>query len=874
MCWVCDNYSKSSLMYRFGPDFDVLTNDMAAFVGGSSAYFKLDPTGFYDTITGDRYSLAAPYDTVLALPVLVADLEADNISTSATITVDGAHVVSTINTIGDQDFFKVELEAGKTYEIGQYAAVGGPSGLPLSDAYVEIYDSTGKLIQYTDGGGRTPSGELYGLDALMTFTPLQSGTYYINARSFEGTATDGSSKGDSIGDYELFVDTVAPDTYTPYYSPDSPLHSIDWGTQVDGTSRNPDGQEGPRVTGNAFTGHAYNEFGIVGKNVITYYFAKEGDIFIDEDPTTIGLTTTMVAKGMVQWEKDAFYKAFGEFEKVADVVYIEVQDRAAADFTIITYNGTPGRGAPSVLGRMSPPDTDNEGQMEINAGDERWSEAQVQQGGFYFGTLVHELGHGHGMAHAHDTGGRSSVMRGVTQQPVTDTPIGPIDDPTNVWPDYTIGDFDLNQGVYTMMAYQDGWYNSPYGQPTSQTPYGWLGSLMAMDIAVIQDKYGVNEEWAAGDDVYTLKDVNAPGTYYSSIWDAGGTDSIVYEGPIDANIDLRPATLKYEYGGGGWISYVWGIHGGFTIANGVTIEDATSGSGNDKLIGNDVSNTLNAGAGNDGLTGGAGNDRLIGGAGTDSLTGGSGGDTFVFAAGDSPSGLGRDVIADFEKGSDRIDLSAAGGKSFIGSALFSGSAGEVRYVTYTDTTIVEVDSNGDRLTDLQIELSGEFVLDNLDFVGLAAVATSGNDTLTGTSGSDTIRGLGGNDVLMGLAGDDTLDGGLGNDVLIGGMGRDLLTGGAGADRFRLDNAAESSIAGRDRILDFQQGFDKIDLSSVLEGDFAFVGKKAFTGSTGQLRYSKLDGVTLVEGDLDGDKIADFQIEVAGKYDLIVTDFVL
>ena len=48
----------------------------------------------------------------------------------------------------------------------------------MSDAYIEIYDSAGELIQYTDGGGRTPSGELYGLDALMTFTPLQSGMLF------------------------------------------------------------------------------------------------------------------------------------------------------------------------------------------------------------------------------------------------------------------------------------------------------------------------------------------------------------------------------------------------------------------------------------------------------------------------------------------------------------------------------------------------------------------------------------------------------------------------------------------------------------------------------------------------------------------------
>ena len=34
---------------------------------------------------------------------------------------------------------------------------------------------------------------------------------------------------------------------------------------------------------------------------------------------------------------------------------------------------------------------------------------------------------------------------------------------------------------------------------------------MAFDIAAIQDKYGVNEDYATGNDIYVLKDVNAAG---------------------------------------------------------------------------------------------------------------------------------------------------------------------------------------------------------------------------------------------------------------------------------------------------------------------------------------------------------------------------
>lgn len=646
--------------------------------------------------------------------LLTSDSIADDTSTDATITVDGPSIVSTIDVIGDQDFFQVTLEAGHIYDIGQYLVNGGPSGVPLADAYIEIYDAAGNLLTSADGGGpNTPSG----LDALLTFIPDASGTYYINARAYDNDGVNGTT-GDFVGDYELFVrDVTNEPTYIPYYDLDSPLHSIDWGSQVDRTSRNPDGEEGPRITGNEYTGVGWNPYGIEGKNVITVYFAKAGDVFVSEDPLNPGLTTTIVAQGLAEWEYQAFWNALKLYEQVADVVFVEVDNRAEADFKIITYEGTPGVGA-SLLGRMSPPNEDNEGQMEVNSGDARWTEEGVQQGGFYFPTLLHEFGHGMGMAHPHDNGGRSSIMRGAGGG------TGGIGG--------GLGDYDLSQQVHTIMSYNDGWATSPYGQPrsggitgTQVDHFGWVGTLSPLDIAVIQDKYGVNEDWATGDDVYTLKDVNAPGTFYASIWDAGGTDSIVYDGARDANIDLRPATLQYEPGGGGWVSYAYGIHGGFTIANGVTIENARSGAGNDTLIGNDAANRLESGAGNDTLIGNGGDDVLVGGAGTDSLTGGAGRDVFLFQSNaDSGVGLARDRVTDFTKGEDRIDVSALNAAKWIGTGSFTGQAGQMRYASFDGTTIVELDSNGDRIADWQLELNGTVTLAFSDFLGLEIDGTA------------------------------------------------------------------------------------------------------------------------------------------------------
>ncbi|HET9427760.1 MAG TPA: M10 family metallopeptidase C-terminal domain-containing protein, partial [Allosphingosinicella sp.] len=809
MCWICDSETKRIVAEGYVGRL---------LVEGSHYPAKYTTAMDPDGVGGD---LKLTSSNVL---ILTPDDVPDDITTTRTVTVDGEHIVSTINTIGDQDFFRVELEAGHVYDIAQYLVTGGPSGVPLNDAYIELYDASGNLIVSADGGGpNTPSG----LDALLTFIPETSGTYYINARAYDTDSVNGTT-GDAVGDYELFVtDVTDQPTYIPYYDLNSPLHSIDWGSQVDRTSRNPDGEEGPRITGNEFTGVGSNPFGIEGKNVITVYYAKAGDIFVSEDPTNPGLTENMVAKGLEAWEKAAFELAFDLYEQVADVVFVEVSNRAEADFKIITYNGTPGVGA-SLLGRMSPPNEQNEGQAEFNAGDVRWTEEGLQQGGFYFPTLLHEFGHGMGMAHPHDNGGRSSIMRGAGGGTAG---IGG-----------GLGDYGLSQQVFTIMSYNDGWQTSGYGTPSSggltgteADHFGWVGTLSPLDIAVIQDKYGVNEDWATGDDLYVIKDVNAPGTYYESIWDAGGVDEISYSGARDATIDLRPATLQYEEGGGGRVSFAFGIHGGFTIANAVTIENATSGAGNDTLIGNDAANNLSAGDGNDRIEGNNGADVLIGGAGTDQLFGGSGADTFVFAAGDSAVGEARDTIGDFERGADRIDLSGTGATSFIGTARFSGTAGEVRYAAFTDRTIIEVDGDGDGTADLQVAIAGDYVLDYGDFVDLKAGATEGADLLRGTEGADSLAGLGGDDVLLGLGGADRLDGGSGNDLLNGGAGSDRLFGRAGADVFKFD-AMDLYGGGRDLIEDFLSGTDRIDVS---EFGLHWIGKKQFGGSEGELRFTRL-----------------------------------
>jgi Ca2+-binding RTX toxin-like protein len=143
--------------------------------------------------------------------------------------------------------------------------------------------------------------------------------------------------------------------------------------------------------------------------------------------------------------------------------------------------------------------------------------------------------------------------------------------------------------------------------------------------------------------------------------------------------------------------------------------------------------------------------------------------------------------------------------------------------------------------------------------------------LYGTSGRDTIDGFAGNDTIFGLGGDDVIGGGLGDDLLVGGLGRDQLSGGAGYDQFRFDGLADSPAGAADRIVDFQSGFDRIDLGAM---GLTYSGRSKFSGNDGELHVLRSHDYTMVEADLNGDRIADFQIELSGGLRLSDSDFLL
>ena len=157
------------------------------------------------------------------------------------------------------------------------------------------------------------------------------------------------------------------------------------------------------------------------------------------------------------------------------------------------------------------------------------------------------------------------------------------------------------------------------------------------------------------------------------------------------------------------------------------------------------------------------------------------------------------------------------------------------------------------------------------------------DKLVGDDGGNTLTGLAGIDVLVGGNGSDELSGGNDADLLVGGAGGDVLLGGAGADTFDFNTVSESRagrVGAADAIADFE-GPDVIDLQEI-DADtgsggnqaFSFIGKDAFSGTAGELRF-ELDGIlTHVQGDVDGNGKADLQITIDAQIAGAVGDWVL
>ncbi|MBA3516135.1 MAG: S8 family serine peptidase [Rhizobiales bacterium] len=309
----------------------------------------------------------------------------------------------------------------------------------------------------------------------------------------------------------------------------------------------------------------------------------------------------------------------------------------------------------------------------------------------------------------------------------------------------------------------------------------------------------------------------------------------------------------------------------FRIAAGSVIENAMTGDGADRLIGNSADNKLNGMRGVDSLAGGDGLDTLEGGTGADVLQGGRGRDAASYMH--AKTGVTASLTDPSENRGEAKGDSYSKIENLIGSRFQDRLFGDA----------IANQLFGHGRTDTIVGRGGNDALDGGG--GDDSMLGGGNDDrLLGAEGNDRLFGENGIDRLFGENGGDRLDGGAGDDWLTGGLGADWMIGGAGADRFEFNAIDESATAiGIDRIIDFQQRADLIDLSTIdanvgIRGNqaFAFIEGDGFT-AVGQVRVVQADSYTLVYLNNESDASSrenDSTIFLSGDITLTADDFIL
>ena len=361
-----------------------------------------------------------------------------------------------------------------------------------------------------------------------------------------------------------------------------------------------------------------------------------------------------------------------------------------------------------------------------------------------------------------------------------------------------------------------------------------------------------------------------------------GTANINGTGNTLNNLLVGNSGVNALTGGAGNDGYVIGA--GDTVVEGanagtdtVLSDVTTTLSANVELLGLTGSNAIN-GTGNslnNALTGNNAANVLDGGAGADTLAGLDGNDTYrVDNSGDLVIELANNGIDTVQSGvtytlaANVENLTLTGTTAIKGTGntldniltgnsaanVMNGGAGNDTYVVGTGDTVTERASAGTDAVHSSITWTLGANLENLTLSGTTAINGTGNtldNVLTGNSAVNT---------------------------LTGGAGKDTLRGGAGNNVFDFNLITESPAGvNKDVITDFVTGSDKIDLAGIdavtggSDNAFSFINTGAFTSVAGQLRFHV--AANTLQGDIDGNGVADLEIQLIGVASVAGGDFI-
>lgn len=681
---------------------------------------------------------------------------AGSVDTSASLSI-GESAQGLISNNKDHDWYKVQLEAGKTYT---FAAIG--TGLnALSDPLLNLRDASGNIVVSDNDSG---PGQSAVIGMSKVFKAQYSGAYYL----------DVASKDAGLGQYGISViESNAANGYKPSFD-----------LKMAAAALHTDEQAGLPSDWNQINGTTQGQ----GLN-LTFSF-RDSVTYTNQDTPTFS-KCSVAEMGAVSSILNLFSDICNlTFTRVAPSGYSNDAQLVIANYT----NPNDGAGA-----YANYPSTDQEaGDLWLNTANGIATDA-ITLGSYSWFTIMHELGHAFGLSHPGDyNAGNGTPTYSNSAQFIEDTQQYSM---MSYWDGSNTGqvpgEFATCFTPLLLDIYE------------LQTLYGVNNATRSGDTI-----YGFNS--SIGDAYQFSADV----VPYCCIWDGAGEDAIDASGYSQNQlINLTPGMFSNVGVGVSNVSIAIGAS--IEIAIGGTGDDVIIGSGNDnQLKGGAGNDTINGGLGidkviyqglkaqylmtenNNGtwvIT-----DTVQNRDGTDSLTDiekiqfsdqlyslpdALAPTVISFTPNDGALGieLGANIILKFseaiQKGTGIIYLRSG---SATGNIVEQFNVANSNRLSISDNKLT-LDPSADLLNNTNyyviLELGAVKDLAGNAYQGINSYDfTTASNIFTGTSSNDNLLGTIWNDQLLGLAGNDRLNGGKGNDT---------LTGGAGVDTFDIDSGIDT-----------------------------------------------------------------------------------